>query len=139
MVMKRVKGVTYKYKINGIPSQKLYTQRGLRQEDLLSSYLFILAMESLSYMLIRAELEGKISRVKVTPRPQPLTYLFFTDDIIVFSKVKAEETYEIIKILNMFSNASGQRINVQKYGLIFGRKVPKESRGLINGILNIQS
>ena len=139
MVMKRVNGVTYKYKINGIPSQKLYTQRGLRQEDLLSSYLFILAMESLSYMLIRAELEGKISRVKVTPRPQPLTYLFFTDDIIVFSKVKAEETYEIIKILNMFSNASGQRINVQKYGLIFGRKVPKESRGLINGILNIQS
>ena len=74
----------------------------------------------------------------VTPRTQALTHLFFADDIILFSKVK-EEVYELIQILNTFSTASGQRVNIQKLGLIFGKKFPATMRSQISNILGIQS
>ena len=111
LVMSCVKGVTYRYKINGIPSSRILPNRGLRQGDPLSPYLFILAMESLSYMLKKAEAEGKIHGLKVTPTSPSLSHLFFADDIILFAKVN-DEVYTLIDILNKFTGASGQLINV---------------------------
>ena len=67
-IMQCVKGVTYHFKINGIPTRKLFPQRGLRQGDPLSPYLFILAMESLSYMFNSADVAGRLNGLQVTPR-----------------------------------------------------------------------
>ena len=86
--MKCVRSVTYIYKIYGIPSPKLVPQRGLRQGNLLSPYLFILAMEALSYMLKKAESQGKISGIRFTPRPPSISPFFFADDIILFAKLR---------------------------------------------------
>ena len=133
-----VKGISYKFKVNGIPSQWLIPQRGLRQGEPLSLYLFILAMESLSYMFLEAESSEKLTRLKVSLRTPTVTHLFFVDDIILFGKTRSEEAYEIVRILNLFSRASGQRVNTQKSGLIFGKKVTRDKKESNSSILSMQ-
>ena len=45
---------------------------------------------------------------------------------------------ELVQILNLFTNASGQRINTQKFGTIFRRKVPHYLRDQVCNVLHIQ-
>ncbi|KAJ1399226.1 Zinc finger, CCHC-type [Sesbania bispinosa] len=46
------------------------------------------------------------------------------DDSILFEKVDVQEVLQLTRILNIFSKASGQRINLAKSGVIFGKGVP---------------
>ena len=71
--------------------------------------------------------------------PHPFPTCFFANDIILFAKAKVDETYELIKILNSFTRALDQLVNIQKSGLIFGSKVPANRRRIICEILNIIS
>ncbi|XP_057453159.1 uncharacterized protein LOC130745025 [Lotus japonicus] len=117
-VMRVVRGVTYKYKINGHLGKKLIPERGLRQGDPLSPYLFVLAVDVLSHMLIQAQRDGRIEGLQLAPTAPKLTHLFFADDSLLFAKASDQEAYQIVDILNTFSLASGQRINTSKSGII---------------------
>lgn len=64
-IMLCVTTVSYRIKVNENYMSKLIPQRGLRQGDPLSPYLFILCVEALSAMLQIAEEEGKIEGIKV--------------------------------------------------------------------------
>ena len=68
-----------------------------------------------------------------------MTHLLFADDIILFGKTQDREAYELIQILNKFTTASGQLINIQKSGLIFGKQVTGDKSRQISIILNIQA
>ena len=67
-----------------------------------------------------------------------MTHLFFVDDIILFGKVREEEAYKVIRILNLFSKAFGQRINMKKYGLVFGKSIDRVKKQQFSRILSSQ-
>ena len=75
-VMQCVKGATYRYKVNGIPSQRVIPQRGLRQGDPLSPYLFLLALDTLSHMLQRAESTEKIKGLVLGAGAPRISHIF---------------------------------------------------------------
>ncbi|KAJ1415320.1 hypothetical protein SESBI_18277 [Sesbania bispinosa] len=60
------------------------------------------------------------------------------DDSILFAKADPTKALQLTKILNSFSKASGQRVNLAKSGVIFGGGVPLEVRARISSLLNIQ-
>lgn len=55
----------YCVKVNAEYTERIFPQRGLRQGDPLSPYLFILCAEGLSALMMRAEEEGLIEGIKV--------------------------------------------------------------------------
>ena len=63
IVMNCVTSVTYKIKVNGSCTQRMFPQRGIRQGDPLSAYLFILCAEGLSAMLQKAERDDRIEGI----------------------------------------------------------------------------
>nr|XP_025651861.1 uncharacterized protein LOC112747868 [Arachis hypogaea] len=85
------KEVSYKIKINGILSRSFVPQRGLRQGDPLSPYLFIIAAEVFTILMDKAKEEGRISGVRIAPTASAISHLLFANDCIIFSKDSEEE------------------------------------------------
>nr|XP_025679104.1 uncharacterized protein LOC112779059 [Arachis hypogaea] len=67
LMMSCVKSASYRFKINGNLSTKIIPQRGLRQGDFLSRYLFILAAESFTILMDKARKENLISGIRLAP------------------------------------------------------------------------
>jgi hypothetical protein len=77
LIMTCVKSVSYSVLINGQPYGRILPSRGLRQGDPLSPYLFLLAAEGLSSLLVKAEAGGRISGVPIAAGSTRLSHLFF--------------------------------------------------------------
>ncbi|XP_052118910.1 uncharacterized protein LOC127748431 [Arachis duranensis] len=116
-------------------SNKIKPQRGLRQEDPLSPYLFIIAAEVFTILMNEVQQKNLISDIKLAPTAPSITYLLFADDCIIFAEAKEEEVYQIIQVLNQYTEASGQRINLEKSGISFGSIIPIQTRANIEEIL----
>ncbi|XP_072087291.1 uncharacterized protein [Arachis hypogaea] len=99
------KEVSYKIKINGVLSRSFVPQRGLRQGDPLSPYLFIIAAEVFTILMDKAKDEGRISGVRIAPTALAISHLLFADDCIIFSNDSEEEVYQLITVLNMYTEA----------------------------------
>lgn len=78
--------VSYSILVNGEPRKFFKPSASLRQGDPLSSYLFILCMETLSMKLIAAQISKDIQGIKIASSAPSLTHLFFADDAIFFFK-----------------------------------------------------
>lgn len=65
-IMSCVRSVTYSVLINGSPYGDITPQRGIRQCDPLSPYLFLLCAEMLTQNLTRKEAEGKIKGIAIS-------------------------------------------------------------------------
>lgn len=79
---------------------------GQRQGDPISSYLFILYMEYLRY-LIKKCMEGIWKPLKASCENIGISHLFFADDLILFSKVDEDSCEAISAVLNKFREKSG--------------------------------
>lgn len=67
-------------------SDTVSPQRRLRQGDPLSPYLFILAMDVLSYLINRSVEEGRLEGFQLARTGPILTHFFFADDALLFGK-----------------------------------------------------
>lgn len=137
-IMKLITTVTYSYKVNGFTSPVLIPQRGLRQGDPLSPFIFILVADVLSLMINEAVGKGDIQGFKLASGAPTLTHLMFADDALLFTRADREEVYCMLHILNVYSKNSGQRINTVKSGIIFGKFVENRAQMSLSQILNMQ-
>ena len=74
---------------NDTPKKKFLMNKGLRQEDPFSPYLFVLIMEALSRLIAKAEEGDFIRVVKIEGRGGErvqVSHLLFTDNTLLFCK-----------------------------------------------------
>ena len=83
-IMESVTTVTYTLLINGSPSQSFKPEKGLRQGDPLSPYLFLFCASVLSIELMKAERNKEIEGVKLGRQGQTFMHLLFADDSLLF-------------------------------------------------------
>jgi hypothetical protein len=88
--------------------KKCYPKRGLRQGDPLSPYLFIICVDVLSNLLIKAQNENKIKGIKIAQGAPEITHLLFADDSLMFCRANIEEVNYINNIILDYQNASVQ-------------------------------
>jgi hypothetical protein len=65
LLMKCAHSVRYKIKVNNKVTSEIIPERGLRQGDPLSPYLFLICAEGFSYLLHQAEVTESIKGIKV--------------------------------------------------------------------------
>lgn len=138
MVMKLVTSVTYAYKVNGFTSATLIPKRGLRQGDPLSPYLFILAVDVLSLLIHKSVVDGRLEGFCLARGAPTLTHLLFADDALLFSKASPQNAFELVRVLNLYSRCSGQRINLAKSGLICGKFVREDCKQNLSRMLGME-
>lgn len=100
--------------VNGSSTGEFKMEKGLRQGDPLSPFLFILVVEGLNVIFNRAKERGIIKGISVAANGPNLTHLQFADDTIVFCNASLDELMNVKKLLSFFEAVSGLKINFQK-------------------------
>jgi len=102
--------------LNGEPGDLIHHQRGLRQGDPLSPMLFILVMDVLNSLFVKAASEGLLQLL--SPRVAGQRLSLYADDVAIFIKPIEEELLVTRDILKVFGDASGLHTNIQKSNII---------------------
>lgn len=126
--MRCVRGVSFKIQLSGRTITELKLERGLRQGDPLSPYLFIIASEVLSLMISHHEQHGHLTGIQLARGSPRLTHCMFADDTIVFLRATLSNCVVFEKILQDYCQASGQMINLDKSNLFFSINTPEDIR-----------
>uniref|UniRef100_A0A7N2MU32 Reverse transcriptase domain-containing protein n=1 Tax=Quercus lobata TaxID=97700 RepID=A0A7N2MU32_QUELO len=128
LIMGCVKTVSYSVLVNGEPCGMIQPTRGIRQGDPLSPFLFLLCTEGLNGLIKKAENNGEIHGFSLCRRGPKLTHLLFADDSLLFCRATIEECEKVLEVLNMYEEASGQKVNKNKTALFFSKCTPSDVR-----------
>ena len=137
-IMACVSSVSFSVLLNGTSHGFIRPERGIRQGDLLSPFLFILCEEALVSCLNIAESEGQITGIKLSASGPSVHHLLFADDSLLLCNASTGEASEIMSCLKEYGQASGQMINLQKSSIIFGSKVAESVKMNIKEVLGIE-
>ncbi|GLT78221.1 hypothetical protein SLA2020_497620 [Shorea laevis] len=110
---------------NGEKLPYFQPQRGLRQGDPLSPYLFIMVMEKLSYMILSRLQQHQWKPFKISHGGLPLCHLFFADDLMLFGTASLPQVEIIMDCLSEFAGRSGLELNLSKSKLFVSPNVQR--------------
>lgn len=109
---------------NGKPLLPFTLERGLRQGDPLSPYLFVLCMERLSAIINQKVLQKKWLGITSSKNGPCFSHLFFADDILLFGKATDNQCEVMLEVLNMFCEKSGQLVSGDKSKICISPNMP---------------
>lgn len=136
-IMSCIVSVSYSFLINGSPQGGIRPTRGIRQEDPLSPYIFILCSEVLSSLCDKALADGSLVGVRVSRANPAVNHLLFADDTMFFCRSNQASVAALRCILQRYESLSGQRINYGKSAITFSAKTPSEVKIRVKGSLSI--
>ncbi|CAM8988304.1 unnamed protein product [Rhodiola kirilowii] len=132
-VMNFVTSVRYCIRINGVITDFFVPQRGLRQGDPLSPYLFIICTEWLSHRLRVLHATGTLKGIRVARNAPVLTHMFFADDSLLLFEATTATPSIIKSVLTEYERLAGQRVNYGKSELVLS---PNASVGIKQSFLS---
>ncbi|KAL9660516.1 hypothetical protein QQ045_025331 [Rhodiola kirilowii] len=106
-IMLCITSVTYKVKINDSISKAIVPQRGLRQGDPISPYLFVICMEWLTHAINSQQSQGLLEGIRICRRAPIISHLMFADDCLIFLKATGEAFVGIKNILAIYESVAG--------------------------------
>ena len=122
-IMEFVTTATASVLVNGCPTDEFKFERGLRQGDPLSPFLFLLAAKGLSVMMSAMVTNGLFMPYGVgAQEPLLVSHLQFADDTLLLG-VKSWENVRAMKaVMLLFEAISGLKVNFHK-SMLFGVNV----------------
>lgn len=116
---------------NGSPTKPFKLERGLRQGDSLSPFLFVLVVDVLNLLIEKETNLNLWYGIEVCKNgPIILFHLQFADDTVLFSSPDPQSLHNIRKVLILFQLASGLQINFHKT-VILGVNVEESRLGVL--------
>lgn len=126
LIMDCVSSIRFYILDSGKERGQVTPHRGLRQGDPLSPYLFILVTESLTALIRKVEVKGDIHGVSVSRKAPEVSHLLFANENFFFFKANLSEAQNFKNILDKYSVASRQLINLDKSTISFSLNVREE-------------
>ncbi|CAL1383059.1 unnamed protein product [Linum trigynum] len=139
LMMMCVKSVEYLVLVNRHLSEAFLPERGLRQGDPLSPYLFLLCAEGLSSYTDKEVAEGRIHGLQPARGAPVVSHMFFADDSIFFFRATTQESLQLKRILHDYEPESGQLVNFQKSEVSFSKNIKPHGRLLVGGVLGMKT
>jgi hypothetical protein len=118
LIMMCVTSVQYSILVNGNPSGRIISTRGLRQGDPISPYLFLICVETLS-MVVKANMEGALMGVPSSKYGSQISHLFFANDSLLFCNSFLIQWNHLTSLLKKYEEASRLRLNCNKTTIFF--------------------
>ncbi|WVZ54654.1 hypothetical protein U9M48_005419 [Paspalum notatum var. saurae] len=110
-IMKCVTTVKYRVRVNGNLSEEFVPERGLRQGDPLSPYLFLICAQGFSELLRDAEEKGHI---------------------------RGGDAQHLQRVLQMYEACSGQMINKEKSAIMFSPNTSNQARREVMQVMQVR-
>ena len=126
-ILECIRSVTYSVLVNGEPKGHIISTRGIRQEDTLSPYLFLLCSEDLNGLIEHAVDRKHIKGFSLCKNSLKISHLFFVDNSLLFCRARLEDVKKIQEILGKYEVALGQKINSDKTTFFYSKNVLVEN------------
>jgi hypothetical protein len=139
LIMNCVTSVSYRVKVNGNIGTSFIPERGLRQGDPLSPYIFLLCAEGFSALLNQAQNTSRIKGMCICQRAPSISHLLFADDSLLLVRANGDTAVQIQAILNLYEQVSGQTINKGKSAVLFTPNTSDEDRFAVKETLQISN
>ncbi|GJU46796.1 RNA-directed DNA polymerase, eukaryota, reverse transcriptase zinc-binding domain protein [Tanacetum coccineum] len=132
-IMTCVTSTKFSINVNGERVGYLKGDRGFRQGDPISPYLFTLVIEVLNLLIQKNIDQSKVFKYHYGCKNLKITHMCFIGDLLVFCHGDPESVKVMKKSLNEFSGYSGLLPNLQKSTIFLG--VIYEINKLLKGFL----
>ncbi|XP_021999379.1 uncharacterized mitochondrial protein AtMg01250-like [Helianthus annuus] len=116
-IMGILKSASSSVLVNGAPTFTFKCEKGMRQGDPLSPFLFLVVMEALSCMINSAKEVEVIRGIVVSDNGPIISHLWYADDAIMVGEWSKNEVVNIVRILRVLHLCSGLKINIDKSNL----------------------
>lgn len=137
LIMQCITTTHFAVLINGGPMGNITPNRGIRQGDPLSPFIFIICAEVLSRILMREEETGGIQGAKIAKNCTPITHMMFADDVVLFGPATKREAEGFKECLDLYCNWSGQEISLEKSGVFFSKNIKPQKASDLRCILQM--
>jgi hypothetical protein len=120
LIMHMVTSVETIVKWNGARADYFRPQRGIRQGDPISPYLFVMCIDKLSHLISHAVDTGDWKAIRAGRGGPIVSHLMFADDLL-FGEATEDQINCVMKVLKFFSNMSGQEVSQEKTSIFFSK------------------
>ncbi|KAL0320306.1 UNVERIFIED_CONTAM: putative mitochondrial protein [Sesamum radiatum] len=138
LIMSCVSSVSFSFLLNGEQFGFLRSDRGLRQGDPLSPYLFLLCAEAFCGMIRNKERNEIIQGIAVSRSVPRVSHLLFADDTLIFCRATPEAMLCLKRILTLYEQGSGLKINLKKSVMVVSSNVEGDLPRELAGTLGVE-
>ena len=116
-----VSSVQFTVRINDDYTEKFHPERGLRQGDPLSPFLYILCAKTLTRQAAKMAITNRLLFPKIAPNGDRVGLLQFANDLHLVLRPNDHTLLSLNQLLSVFEEQAGQRINHTKSQSLFSK------------------